>query len=242
MHRHPAATVPVRRCVPLRWLLLLLCTLAGCKSNPKYDGIEAELRTKDRENEHLRAELEQQRLLNQAYQGHLARNTDVTARPGPVAALPLKEIVLGPGTGGANSGTAPGDDSLQVVIVPRDDDGAAIKVPGRVVVLAYEVLPNGVKVPIGRWDVEPDRLKKHWRPGLLTTGYFLNLGWDRPPGQDRLRVAVRLTTLDGRVYEADKDVPVKPLVKPPTPMMPSPFAEELPPPRPMATLGTPVPQ
>ena len=118
------------------------------------------------------------------------------------------------------------------MIVPQDGDGSAIKVPGRVMVVAYEIAPGGVKTPIGRWDVKPEDLHKYWRGGLLATGYYLVFQWDKPPCTERLRIMARLTTLDGRVYETDKDVDIKP--KGPVRM------EELPPPgasRPAVRLG-----
>ena len=212
----------------LRWALLLVL-LAGCRSSQKYDQIEAELRTRNKELAEARAELDHYRGLTQAYQSNLARTADPMSMPGPVPTLPLKEITLGSGTGGADNDGKPGDDALQVVLVPKDDDGSAVKVPGRVVILAFEIAPNGVKNPIGRWDVAPENLRKYWRSGLLTTGYFLVMSWDKPPTTGKLRVAVRLTTLDGRVYETDRDVNVKPLPGL-VPRTGQPSYEELPPP------------
>ena len=185
--------------------------LCGCKSSQKYDLIEAELRTRNRELDAARAELEHYRGLSHVYQSQLNRTADPKSVPGDVPTVPLKEIALGSGTGGADQDSKPGDEALQVVLVPKDDDGSAVKVPGRVVVLAFEIAANGTKVPIGRWDVAPENLKKYWRSGVLTTGYFLAMQWDKPPTTEKLRVAVRMTTIDGRVYETDKDVMVKPL-------------------------------
>ncbi len=185
--------------------------LAGCKSSQKYDLIEAELRTRNRELAEARGELDYYRGMSQVYQSQLSRTIDPRSMPGNVPTAPIKEIVLGSGTGGADNDSRPGDDALQVVLVPKDTDGSAVKVPGRVVVLAFEIAPNGTKVPIGRWDVAPDNLHKHWRSGLLSTGYFLAMQWDKPPTTDKLRVVVRMTTVDGRVYETDKDVGVRPL-------------------------------
>ncbi len=206
-------------------IFLLAC---GCRSNNRYDLIEAELRTRNRELEEARAELQNAKLTGGAYQR--AAECGV---PGPAAsprgqapALSIKDIRLGSGTGGLDVDGRPGDEALQVVIVPADDDGSAIKVPGRVQVTAFEISQSGLKTPIGLWDVPPDILHKHWKSGLLTTGYVLVLQWDRPPTTEKLRILVRLTTLDGRTFEADKDVPVTPLPG----LVPRPGVEELPPP------------
>lgn len=197
--------------------------LAGCKNSQKYDLIEAELRARNRELAEARAELEYYRGMSQVFQSHLARTADPAVPPGPVPVMPLKEISLGPGTGGASLGTPGADDSFNVVLVPLDHDGSAVKVPGRVVILAFEIADNGVKTQIGRWDIAPEMLRTKWRGGLLATGYYLQLQWDKPPTTGKIRVAARFTALDGRVYETDRDVSVRPLIGPSR-------IEELPPP------------
>lgn len=225
----------------------------GCrgigKPDSKYDLLTAELRTRERELRDAEAELQHLRLLNQAYQRQL-QAPPVWApsfhSEAGAPALPLRDISLGTGTGGIDSDQQPGDESLMVVVVPRDGDGAAVKVPARVTVSAFEITREGLKAPIGRWEVAPEQLRRTWKSGLLSSGYFVPLQWDKPPGTEKVRLVARLTTLDGREYEADKDVTVRPLAgivptAPPT-VLPSPSAphlprgvEELPPPA--ATLG-----
>jgi hypothetical protein len=227
----------------------VLAVSAGCKSHHKYELIEAELRTRNRELAEARAELAQARLLADAYQRNQLRPPPCPA-PGGVAAapaFPLRDVVLGSGTGGLDDDNLPGDEALQVVIVPRDDDGSAVKVPARLDVRAFEITRAGLKNPIGTWAVPPEQLRRAWRGGLFATGYAVTLQWDQPPATERVRVAVRLTTLDGRPYEADKDVTVRPLagvvppVAAPVPV-PAPGVEQLPLPGPaIPPPGVPVP-
>jgi hypothetical protein len=208
-------------------LLIGIVALTGCRSNNRYDSIEAELRTRNRELEEARAELQNAKLLGGAYQR--AGECGVSgpaAEPRGQAPLSVRTIKLGSGTGGLDVDGRPGDEALQVVLVPADEDGSAIKVPGRVQVTAFEISRSGLKTPIGLWDVPPEVLHKHWKSGLLTTGYVLVLQWDRPPTTEKLRILVRLTTLDGRTFETDKDVNVTPLPG----LGPRPGVEELPPP------------
>lgn len=195
--------------------LLFFCSLftahcalaAGCRSNNRYDLLEAELRTRERELADARAALDQNRNLLRAYE-QSQRPAPGSGAPGPF--LPVKEISLGRGTGGADEDGAPGDEGMVLVIVPKDEDGAAVKVPGRAVVAAWEVSPAGIKSPIGSWDVPADKLRRTWKSGLISTGYFVALPWQTVPTSDRVRVAVRLVTSDGRAYETDRDITVKP--------------------------------
>lgn len=220
----------------------------GCKSNKRYDLLEAELRTRDRELAEARHALDQARNINRAYEH--ARGPAVPGAPVHAtsngSACPVREIALGRGTGGVDDDGCPGDEALMVVIVPTDEDRSAVKVMARATVAAWEVSPQGTKTPIGAWDVPADRLRPTWRSGLLATGYFVSLPWQTYPATNKVRVAVRLTTTDGRTFEADRDVTVQPVSQanpgvvpalpypvapgvpyPSTPVVPSPGREPL---------------
>lgn len=244
--RNPGRSV--RR--PAAWAVALLL-LAGCKPNKRYDLIEAELRTRDRELAETRMALEQTRAINRAYEQ--ARGPQLPGGPvpapsaGPPSGCPVQSISLGRGTGGVDDDNAPGDESLMVVIIPADEDKSAVKVPAAATVAAWQVDPSGIKTPIGTWEIPADRLRPTWRSGLLATGYFVPLPWQTYPITDKVRVAVRLTTTDGRSFEADRDITVRPMLAggppavPRQPLLPGvappgvpgelpPGTEELPPP------------
>jgi hypothetical protein len=213
----PAGDRPTGVRVRLRlWALVLLaaghCLLAtSCKPNKRYDLIEAELRTRDRQLEETRAALEQARNLNRAYAQQSQPASGAAPPPPPSAPVyvPVKQIALARGTGGVDEDGVPGDEGLMVVVVPQDEDGSAVKVPASVRVGAWEVTPAGLKNPIGDWTVPAEKLRPLWRSGFISTGYFVALPWQTYPSQERVRVAVRLTTLDGRAFEADKDITVR---------------------------------
>jgi hypothetical protein len=191
--------------------------------NEPSDLLEAELRTREREILELRSQNDHLKQLAELYQRQgypgpydVVPGPVVVPSPHPVVSPPigmgtLSEVILGTGTGGRDDDGIPGDESLQVVIVPKDDDGAAVKLAGRVSILAQEITREGLKVSIGKWEVTPEQLKKAWRGGLLGSGYFVPLQWDRPPTTEKVRITIRFTTPDGRVYEADKDATVRPL-------------------------------
>ncbi|MGL4421702.1 MAG: hypothetical protein ACRCZF_13630 [Gemmataceae bacterium] len=225
-----------RRQLALGWgfAIFLGFSGVGCRSNSKYDTIEAELRTRERELAETRAELENARNLNNAYGRGMATPPGLTLSGSATGApaLPISTVTLGPGTGGFDRDGNGSDELLQVVIVPKDLDGSAIKIPAKVAVTTHEFGTDGVKRLIGSWDVTPEQLRATWRSGLLTTGYFIALQWDQPPSTSRLRVSVRFVTLDGKPYEADKDVSAR-AGAPAATITPSPAATTFPSPNPL---------
>jgi hypothetical protein len=245
--------------LPLFLLTALCSLLTACRPNKRYDLIEAELRTRERELVETRAALDQAKALNRAYDsrrgaGVLPGAHGPTVPSGPPAAIPVRDVQLARGTGGMDEDGVPGDEALMLVVVPRDEDGSAVKVPARLSVAAWQVSREGIKTPIGAWDVPADKLRPLWRSGLISTGYFVSLGWQTFPTAERVRVAIRLTTTDGRAFEADRDITVRPVGGPrPSrePLLPShpppgvpfelpPPAEVPPPPGNGVQLGRPV--
>jgi hypothetical protein len=189
--------------------------LAGCRPNKRYDTIEAELRTRERELTDTRAALEQARTLNRAYEQSRSRPSfpgapaGTSTGGGPVCSI--RDIVLARGTGGLDDDGLPGDEALMVVIVPQDEDKSAVKVTARATIVAWEITPAGIKNPIGTWELSAEQLRPTWRSGLFATGFFVTVPWQTFPTMERVRVAVRLTTTDGAAFEADRDIAVRPV-------------------------------
>jgi len=191
--------------------LSFVLTLAGCRSH--CDLVEAELRTREMQLADLRSERDQLVGHNQALQ----REIVALRGSGPMKLSPeeasqtftLRSIVLGRQTGGLDDDGQPGDEALQVLVEPRDVDGHAIKAPGTLIVRAVEITPEGLKRPLCSWEVAGDALRKSWKSGLLSTGYYLVLPWKAWPTQDKVRVIAQFTLTDGRVFEAEKDVTVR---------------------------------
>lgn len=183
--------------------------LPACSPNKRYDLIEAELRTRNRELADTRAALDQARNLNQAYAQQQCQSGQPAPDPTTPAYIPLKEITLARGTGGVDEDGVPGDEGLMVVILPRDGDGSAVKVPAKVQIAAWEVTTAGIKNPIGNWELPAEKVRPTWRSGFISTGYFVAVPWQTLPCNEKVRVAVRLTTLDGRAFESDKDIIVR---------------------------------
>jgi hypothetical protein len=223
---------------PVALLLAALLTAAGCRSNPRRDLLEAELRSKDTDMRQLKGELERTEAYNQYLQREL-RNVQ-QATPGipvteGVSASRVNSLLLGRQTGGVDDDNLPGDEALQVVLEPRDGDNHTLKVNGVAQIQALEILPEGLKRPLCAWHVDQEQLRKSWRSGLLTTGYFLTLPWKNWPSQTKIRVVAQFVGEDGRLFEAERDVTVRlapeAMRRPPTPTPEPPLPLPLPPPR-----------
>jgi hypothetical protein len=215
----------------------------GCRN---CDLVEAELRSRDHELREVRDELHRMQACNDTLHREIkALRRNCTPRtPCEESSLifSLKSVALGRQTGGWDDDDCPGDEALQVVLEPRDPDGHVIKAPGILQVQALEISPEGLKRPLAAWQVSPENLRRTWKSGLLSTGYFVILPWKAWPTTEKVRVIAVFTLADGRTFEADRDVsvrltpisrrkalPVDPFLAPP----PGPV-EQAPPPRPVA--------
>ncbi len=204
--------------------VLLLATAGGCRSNAKRDLLEAELRTKERELRESQTEVERTRLVNQTLErDFMARQSGEALPPNVSLAIP-KDITIGNGTGGVDNDNQPGDESLLVVVIPRDEDQQPIRAVGSLQVRVCEIMPGGVKVPLSMWEVSSADLRRTWKSGLLGSGYQVPLAWSKLPTQKKLRIEAQFRLADGRVFEADKDVPIRPfpmtapVAQPPAPL------------------------
>lgn len=230
---------------PFAFFFVSICLVVSAGGCRNCDLVEAELRSRESELREVHADLTRAEAQNEALMRELASLRHGTvAKVSPELAsqtYALKQITLGRGTGGVDEDDCPGDEALQVVLEPRDVDGHTLKAPGSVHVEAQEITAEGLKMPLSSWDLAPDHVRHTWRNGFLSTGYFIVLPWKAWPSSDKLRVTVRFTLVDGRVFEADKDVLVRPtpvarrkIVPPPDPVEPAPSVDPipvLPPPR-----------
>lgn len=195
----------------LTFLLLVMVTgLTGCRSSGRTDLVEAELRLKDRQLRELAAERERLNSLNEAYETSLRGGPPI---PGPgrggFSPIDVKDVQVGRGTGGIDEDNQAGDEGIQVILVPRDSDGTAVKAPGNARVTLVAISPEGLKAPVSTWDVTGGYLKRNWKAGLLSQGYHVALPWQVAPPSEKLRIVVQFQTPDGAVFEAERDIQVR---------------------------------
>ncbi len=198
----------------LPWVVALVALLPGCRNT---DILEMALRSREEDTYNLKAQNANLRAQNEALQQQLAAmhgsgipHQVGAPTPVPIKMIPLRRIAVGSLTSGINDDGEPGDEALKVVIEPRDPDDHVVQVPGSVEIQALEIQPTGVKTTIGVWQVTPAQLRKTWRRGYFSTGYNVFLRWQKVPQSEKLRIVVRMTLDDGRVFEADRDVRVRP--------------------------------
>ena len=172
----------------------------GCRSNNRYDLIEAELRTRERELADTRAALEQSRNLLRAYEA--SQRPASAHRPTPRWARCVR---AGEGHRDRPRHRRRGRGRRPRRRRPDGGDRAARR--GRV---RGESAGAGDGRRVGdhtRRAEEPDRLVEHsgrqdsarrGKAALFSTGYFVAVPWQTLPSTDRVRVAVRLITTDGR--------------------------------------------
>ena len=194
--------------------LLLILLLVACRGRPnvRQDAIEAELRTRERENRELQESLEATKNQSKALENELLRRQAVQTKG--VAndhsiGIAIRDISLGTGTMGLNEANLPTDQGFQVVIVPRDEDGSPLKVPGTVKISASQISSTGTKESLGAWQVDGADLRKSWKTGLFSTGYYVPVIWQNAPTSPRIRITVQLLTLDGRTFEAEKEITIR---------------------------------
>lgn len=228
----------MRRSVTLCLGVALLAGVAGCHS---CDKVEAELRAREEDVRTLRDDLDRSEFHNQLLSRELQASRGIPLPdgtvPAPTPPYPIRSVRLGRQTGGRPSETCPGDDALQVMLEPLDCDNQALKAPGSLLVEAQEITTEGLKRPLSVWEVPGTELSARWQNGLFTTGYLVTLPWKVWPSTDKLRVIARFRLVDGRVFEADKDVTVRPV---PVHKRPPPIVTDVPPITPDLSLTPPV--
>ncbi len=192
-------------------LAFFVFALSGCR-NRDAELLEGELRSREIQYREALDELKKLGHFNQAlhWENQALRQGAPLAPEHAAQVFTLKRITLGRGTGGHDADHCPGDEALQVVLEPRDGDDHVVKVPGQVQVTALDIHPQGVKTLLSCWELGPEELRKAWKAGLFSTGYVLVLPWKSWPTHEQVRVVAKLVLSDGRVFEADKDVKVRP--------------------------------
>jgi hypothetical protein len=201
------------------WLLAPGLLLLGClssKARQSQELLEADLRSQERHIQELKDELDRKEGVIHGLDYEVERLQQSAAGVKPPPGEPqvpgvIKDIALGRLTGGfQQNAKVRFDDAMQIILEPRDSDGSTIKAPGSVHVDLFEITPQGLKAPLSSWDITSRELRRMWdQPLIGGSGYRIVLPFKAIPTTEKLRVIVRFMTLDGKLFEAERDFSIK---------------------------------
>ena len=193
--------------------------LIGCASRGYIEVLEARLRTESgrvqtyaQELERVRADLAAAQREADLLREQLASNSQ-NAIPEELSQALARAVGVQFNTlisGGRDTDGLPGDDELHLVFFPHDAHDEVVKLSGTVAIEAFDLSRDGEEQRIGRWEFSPDESRKLWRHGFLASGYFLNLPWQESPRVPKVLVHGRLTTVDGRQFDATQTISIEP--------------------------------
>ncbi len=197
---------------------MLLCGLAaGCTLRPNTAALENELRTHEDRILTLEQELQQSRdelVVARRESEHLREVA--TASGETVLATEQADVLFRAEglrintllTGGIDEDGIAGDEILSLVLEPFDADGQTLKLPGDVAIDVTDPAQGTADSVVGRWTYSADETRKQWHSGLLVTGFKFRLPWQSTPTHNTLVVHVKLSTTDGRVFDATETVKI----------------------------------
>jgi hypothetical protein len=111
-------------------------------------------------------------------------------------------------SGGRDRDGQPGDDVLVAVLTPVDEHGDLVKLPGTIELEALDLTrPEGER-QLGKWTFDAAQSRELWKSGLFSAGYQVEVPWQQPPAEE-LMLHARLTTADGRHFDATHAVKVE---------------------------------
>jgi hypothetical protein len=194
---------PPRHCCIAVLAGLAALSIGGC-GKPNRANIELR-----KENQALRAELEQFRIEHEASAaGAAVSTTQSTPSRFLFTATALR---FGRLTGGADLDPAkPGDEAIKVYIVPTDARGDELKSAGRFTVEAFDLVRSDQTL-VGKWEFPVEDSAKNWYGDAMLYTYVLNCPWPAsgPPAHAKLTVKVTFVdALTGRECTAQREVEI----------------------------------
>ncbi len=194
-------------------LLALLPLLVGCRSNSQ-ELLEAELRDREQKLDELKKQIDHKdgEILGlEAEVDRLERRVTKGSKEPLGSLLLVRKITLGRGTGGFDENPkVPGDEALQIVVEPRDNDDQSVKAPGALHIDLFEITPQGLEFLLSTWDISAKELRSKWDTPLIGgPAYRVKLPWQALPNSDHLRVVVVFTTPEGQKFQADAKFTVR---------------------------------
>ena len=205
------------RYVPIGMALWILGTL-GCATRGNVDVLESQLRKQEDQIFAIETQLSQSeseltlaRREVQTLRVQLAERGKPTLLPEQsqllhrLAGVRVQKYF----SGGLDRDGVPGDDLLNVVVVPHDEDGETLKSPGELEIEAIDLSAPEGESQLGVWRFSSEEVAKHWHSGL-TSGFQFRMPWQLPPASENVVLQARFRTLDGRQFGTSAEIRVTP--------------------------------
>ena len=135
--------------------------------------------------------------------GPMAEQTEALVR---VTKLQIHSLL----SGGVNKDEQPGDDAFVAQLAPVDVDGEVVKLPGQIELTLLDPAVAEGQREVGRWNFTVEECRQHWTRGLTGAGYQFTVPLAAAPIHDSLVLHAKLTTVDGRSFDASQIVRVSP--------------------------------
>ncbi len=197
--------------------VFLLC-VGGCASRGNVELLESQLRHQEDQLYAMRTQLNQADAeLNLAHKEVEALRVQL-ADSGKSKLLPeqVDSLFRVAGvhvqklfTGGLNQDGKPGDELLNIVIVPQDEHGETVKLPGDVEFEVIDPAAPETSQRLGMWKFSSEEVAKHWQSGL-TSGFQFRMPWQVPPASEDLVLHARYKTADGRPFGTSCNIRITP--------------------------------
>ncbi len=159
---------------------------------------QTELQRTRREADTLRAEL-----ARSGGGAMVAEQTEALVR---VTKLQIHSLL----SGGVNKDEQPGDDAFVAQLAPVDDDGEVVKLPGKIELTLIDPALPADQRQVGQWNFTADECRSRWTRGFTGAGFQFTMPLAASPEHDSLVLHAKLTTSDGRSFDANQIVRVTP--------------------------------
>lgn len=205
------------RYVPIGLAAWMLCA-AGCASRGNAELLEAQLRRQEDQLYAMHAKLTQSESELTLARREMETLRVALAERGERTLLPEQSRLLHRlagvrvqkyFSGGLNRDEEPGDDLLNVVVVPHDEDGETVKSPGELEIEAIDLSAPEHEQQLGVWRFSSEEVARHWHSGL-TTGFQFRMPWQMPPASENIVLHARFRTLDGRQFGTSTEIQITP--------------------------------
>ncbi len=195
----------------------MLC-IVGCAMRGNKELLETELRHQEDQLYAMRSQLDQTESELKVARKEVETLRGQLAERGQPALLPeqLQSLFRVKGiqvnkllTGGLDRDGLPGDDMLNVVLVPQDEHGEAVKLPGTVELEVIDLAAPKASRQVGVWRFESEEVAKQWQSGL-SSGFQFRIPWQGNSSSQDLLLHARFATADGRQFDTSTDIRITP--------------------------------